>query len=50
MITTGKKMYDISSRCLYFNHYLFLNKLERGRDKSDLQDKTILKHCDFIKS
>ena len=50
MITSGKQMYNINSKYLYFNHYIFLNKLKRGRDISDLQDKTILKHCDFIKS
>ena len=50
MITSGKKMYNISSKYLYFNHYIFLNKSKRGRDTTDLQDKTILKHCNFIKS
>ena len=50
MIKSGKQMYNINSKYLYFNHYIFLNKLKRGRDISDLQDKTILKHCDFIKS
>ena len=52
MITSGKQTYNINSKYLYFNlnHYIFLNKLKRGRDISDLQDKTILKHCDFIKS
>ena len=29
---------------------IFLNKLTRGKDRTNLQDKTILKHCDFIKS
>lgn len=50
MITRGKQMYSIESEYIYFNHYIFLNKLKRGMDISDLQDNTILKHCDFIKS
>jgi hypothetical protein len=48
MITKGKKMYNVDSKLVYFNHYQFLNKLKRGRDSSNLQDKTILKHCKFL--
>ena len=48
MITRGKKMCTINSNSIYFNHYMFLNKL-RGIDKCNLQDKSILKHCNFIK-
>lgn len=48
MITRGKKMYNIDYKEIYFNHYMFLNKTKRGRTKSSLQDKTILKHCNFI--
>lgn len=29
---------------------MFLNKETRCRCKTDLKDKTILKHCNFIKS
>jgi len=52
MVTSGKQMYTVDYKYLYFNHYIFLNKSDRGRgrDMSDLQDKTILKHCNFIKS
>jgi len=50
MITSGKKMYTIDYKYIYFNHYFFLNKEKRGRGKSNLEDKTILKHCNFIKS
>jgi len=50
MITSGKQMYNINYKYLYFKHYIFLNKLNRGRDIYDLQDKTILKHYNFIKS
>ena len=55
-ITSGKRAYDINSKYLYFNHYIFLNKkeIDKGRHRvgglPPMQDKTILKHCDFIKS
>lgn len=48
MITNGKQMYNINYKDLYFNHYIFLNKETRGRFKSDLKDKTILKHCNLL--
>lgn len=48
-ITNGKEMYYTDPKDIYFNHYYFLNKATRGRDRSNLQDKTILKHCKFIK-
>lgn len=44
MITIGKKMYTLSSKYIYFNHYVFLNKKDRGRNKSNLTDDTILRH------
>jgi hypothetical protein len=50
MITNGKQMYNIDSKYVYFNHYFFLNKASRGRDKCVLLDKTILTHCNFIQS
>lgn len=49
-ITRGKKKFYVKSKDIYFNHYRFLNKKTRGRDKTSLQDKTILKHCNFIKT
>ena len=55
-ITSGKRVYDINSKYLYFNHYIFLNKKEKDKGRHrvgrfpTMQDKTILKHCDFIKS
>ena len=49
-IINGKQMYEIDSKYIYFNHYYFLNKTKRGRVISYLQDKTILKHCNFIES
>jgi hypothetical protein len=47
-ITSGKQMYSIDYKDIYFNHYIFLNKATRGRCKSNLKDKTILHHCKNI--
>lgn len=43
-ITLGKPMYTVSHKKIYFNHYYFLNKLKRGKDKTDLTDSSIDKH------
>jgi len=48
MITSGKAMLPLHFNHIYFNHYMFLNKEERGREITDFQDNTILKHCNFI--
>lgn len=47
-VTSGKGMYNVNVNTLYFNHYIFLNKQKRGRDKTNLQDNSIIKHCNFI--
>ena len=55
-ITSGKKSYSNIHKSIYFNHYLFLNKKNRGRDKSHkflnhknyLIDKSILKYFKLI--
>ena len=44
MITKGKKMYNLDSNEIYFNHYYFLNKLNRGKDKTNMIDNSISKH------
>lgn len=44
MITFGKPMYNINEKYIYFNHYVFLNKVDRGRKQTDLIDDTILQH------
>lgn len=49
LITRGKQMYTIHPELIYFNHYMFLNKSTRGREICHLQDKSILRHCNFIK-
>jgi hypothetical protein len=41
MITKGYKMYNVCPKKLYFNHYYFLNKPIRGRDKTDISDNSI---------
>ncbi len=44
MITYGKPMYTINKKYAYFNHYYYLNKANRGNNKTDLIDNTILLH------
>ena len=44
MITKGYKMYNVCPKKLYFNHYYFLNKPIRGRDKTDISDNSIYRH------
>ena len=41
-IGSGKKSMKISEGVIYFNHYFFLNKLNRGREKTKLKDCSIL--------
>jgi hypothetical protein len=48
-ITSGKKTFTVNFNILYFNHYLFLNKKERGKYKTNLIDKTIKRILDIIK-
>lgn len=43
MITNGKPMITINESKIYFNHYFFLNKTNRGRNKTNLIDKSIIK-------
>jgi len=44
IVTKGKEMYDVSSNKIYFNHYYYLNKSDRGRNITDIIDDTINKH------
>lgn len=44
MITNGKKMYTVPYSDLYFNHYYFLNKTDRGKKQTKIIDKSISKH------
>jgi len=44
VITRGKKAYILNEKEIYFNHYFFLNKKDRGKEKTNLIDKTIIKH------
>ena len=44
MVTSGKPMYAVNNAYAYFNHYVYLNKSSRGRNKTDLIDNTILRH------
>ena len=44
MVTSGKEMYTINEKYAYFNHYFFLNKSTRGKNKTNLLDNSILIH------
>jgi hypothetical protein len=44
MIVSGKPKITIPNKILYFNHYMFLNKTDRGREKSDLLDLSMIKN------
>ena len=41
MITSGKEMYNVNEKYGYFNHYFFLNKTTRGRNKTNLTDNSL---------
>ncbi len=41
MITKGLPIIKLSQNIVYFNHYIFLNKKNRGFDKTDLTDSSI---------
>jgi hypothetical protein len=44
LITNGKPMYNVNPKYIYFNHYYFLNKHDRGRNRTNMTDKSILRH------
>jgi hypothetical protein len=44
MVTDGLPMYTVNSSLIYFNHYYFLNKNDRGKNMTNNIDKTILLH------
>lgn len=44
IITEGKKMYNISSDIIFFNHYYFLNKEHRGKKNTNIIDNSIYQH------
>ena len=43
-ILRGGKMYDVPRNTIHFNHYYFLNKSDRGRNRTNLIDTSIDKH------
>jgi hypothetical protein len=43
-ITLGKPMHIINEKKAYFNHYFFLNKSNRGKNKTAMEDNTIDVH------
>jgi hypothetical protein len=43
-ITLGKPMYIVNENKAYFNHYFFLNKSKRGKNKTSVEDNSIGAH------
>jgi len=43
-ILLGKPMHIVNENKAYFNHYLFLNKLTRGKNKTSMKDNSIDVH------
>lgn len=48
MITNGLPINKLSNYLIYFNHYYFLNKTDRGFDKTDLIDTSISRLCNLF--
>jgi len=48
-ITDGKPMFLLDEQHVFFNHYVFLNKIERGKNITDDLDNSILRHIVCIK-
>jgi hypothetical protein len=44
MISDGKPMYNVNPKYVFFNHYYFLNKSDRGKNITNLTDNSILRH------
>jgi hypothetical protein len=44
MVTDGLPMYTVNHSLIFFNHYYFLNKTDRGINMTNNIDKTILLH------
>lgn len=47
-VTLGKKLFSVDHKEIYFNHYIFLNKKERGRDRGKNVDISIHKHTEGL--
>jgi hypothetical protein len=43
-VTSGLPMYPLSESDIFFNHYIFLNKSDRGRNNTTLTDMSIMQH------
>ena len=43
-ITLGKPMHIVNENKAYFNHYFFLNKSNRGKNKTSMEDNSIDVH------
>ena len=48
VIACGKRVIQISPNILYFNHYLYLNKKDRGINVTNIQDNSIKRIVDLL--
>lgn len=48
-IATGNRVVPISEDIVYFNHYFFLNKLNRGKNRTKFKDNSILDKLKYFK-
>ena len=46
-VTKGLAKYNVDPKDLYFNHYYFLNKEDRGGNYTTSIDNSISKHINF---
>ena len=47
-ITYGKPMFLLDEKHVFFNHYVYLNKTDRGKNKTEYTDTSILQHVPLI--
>ena len=43
-VTDGRPMFLLDEKYIFFNHYVFLNKINRGKNITDNIDNSILRH------
>lgn len=48
MITRGKQMYNVPTNIIFFNHYYFLNKTDRGKNSTAIIDDSINRITKFL--
>jgi hypothetical protein len=49
-VTDGRPMFLLDEKDIFFNHYVFLNKINRGKNITDNIDNSILRHINRNKT